>query len=119
MMESGSTAQGRKRHRGQQFAARYGHNVPSSSQVTTQSKPLLLNDKLAVSEFLAQRFRDLQQSGCKVCAKAFVKKIEPKKQTNHPYTGKEARAPKWWPLPDKKGLGVRHREPDHLLKPGR
>jgi len=76
---------------------------------------LVIGDEEEVEKFYCQRFRDMQQSSCKVIGKAFVKLVEPKKQTHYPYTKGEAQAPSWWPL-DKK---VRHREPDHLLKPGK
>jgi hypothetical protein len=59
----------------------------------------------------------MQQSACKIIGKAFVKLIEPKKQTYYPYTKGNAQAPPWWP--DTKGKGsVRHKEPDHLPKLG-
>jgi hypothetical protein len=70
-----------------------------------------------VEQFYNVRFKDMQQSSCKVMGKAFVKLVEPKKQTHHPYTKGDAKAPPWWP----KSTGdnhVRHREPDHLLRPG-
>lgn len=59
----------------------------------------------------------MQQSACKVMGKAFVKLVEPRKQTHHPYTGGNDKAPSWWPPTIGEGA-VRHKEPDHLLKPG-
>lgn len=44
--------------------------------------------------------------------------MEPKKQTHFPYTKGADAAPPWWP-PTKGDEHVRHREPDHLLKPER
>ncbi|KAJ5976595.1 hypothetical protein N7481_010302 [Penicillium waksmanii] len=69
-------------------------------------------------------FQNIQQTNCRVLAKAYVKLVEPQKQVNHPYNGRKVVAgevqqlcpeeckPAWWP-PE-----VRHREPDHLLKAG-
>lgn len=89
--------------------------------LTSRVRNLRIGDTEEVTKFLESRFRDLQQAACKIIAKAFVKVVEPKKQTNHPYTGGAERAPKWWPplpSPNRTG-GVKHREPDHLLKPER
>jgi hypothetical protein len=94
--------------------------VPTS---ISNSRQLRIGDTEEVSKFYAQRFKDLQQSACKVIAKAFVKAIEPKKQTNYPYTKGLERAPPWWPpMPpggEKHEKCVRHKEPDHLYKKGR
>ncbi|ENH70668.1 hypothetical protein FOC1_g10012602 [Fusarium oxysporum f. sp. cubense race 1] len=51
-------------------------------------------------------------------AKAWVKAVEPKKQSTHPYTGSDEKAPDWWPKPwgPTKEDKVRHKEPDHLYK---
>lgn len=71
--------------------------------------------------FYDQRFKNCQQTACKLIAKAWVKVVEPKKQTNHPYTGSEERRPDWWPAawgPSREEK-VRHKEPDHLYKKGR
>jgi hypothetical protein len=79
---------------------------------------LVIGDEAEVERFYFVRFKDMQQSSCKVMGKAFVKLVEPKKQTHHPYTKGDVKAPPWWP--DTKGENsVRHKEPDHLLKPGR
>jgi hypothetical protein len=44
--------------------------------------------------------------------------VEPKKQTHHPYTKGDEQAPSWWPNTTGPN-NVRHKEPDHLLKPGK
>jgi len=94
----------------------YGqYNEPENTVQSQKYQQLVIGDEEEVEKFYCQRFRDMQQSSCKVIGKAFVKLVEPKKQTHYPYTKGEAQAPSWWPL-DKK---VRHREPDHLLKPGK
>lgn len=89
----------------------------------THCNQLRIGNTEEVAKFYAQRFKDLQQSACKVVAKAFVKAIEPKKQTNYPYTKGLERAPPWWPpMPsggEKQEKCVRHKEPDHLYKKGR
>jgi hypothetical protein len=70
-------------------------------------------------------FQNLQQTNCRVIAKAYVKLVEPRKQVNYPYNGRkivagrtqqlepDATKPPWWPA------GVSHREPDHLPKAGK
>ncbi|TVY33082.1 Uncharacterized protein LOCC1_G008671 [Lachnellula occidentalis] len=79
---------------------------------------LVIGDEVEVGKFYFLRFKDLQQSACKVMGKAFVKLVEPKKQTHHPYTRGADKAPGWW-LPTKGENGCPHREPDHLLRPQR
>ena len=74
--------------------------------------PLLISDVGAVTTFFETRFRQMQQLTCKVVAKAWIKVIEPKKQSNFPYNRGEESKPSWWPA------GARHKEPDHLMKPG-
>ena len=87
-----------------------------SNEVTAQSgvtyRPLRISDKDAVTTFFETRFRQMQQLTCKVVAKAWIKVIEPKKQSNYPYNRGEEKKPVWWPE------GARHKEPDHLMKPG-
>lgn len=59
------------------------------------------------------RFEHLGQSVCANVLKAWIKVVEPKKQTKYPYKdkkGNEGRPPPWWPV------GMRHIEPDHLHK---
>ncbi|KAK4236406.1 hypothetical protein C8A03DRAFT_35713 [Achaetomium macrosporum] len=69
-------------------------------------------------EFYEQRFKCIQQTACKIIAKAIVKLIAPKKQANNPYTGGDLTAPAWWPKPYGPGEKdkVRHVEPDHQWK---
>lgn len=80
-----------------------------------------LGDSDAVWSFYEQRFKNCQQTACKLIAKAWVKAVEPKKQSTHPYTGSDEKAPEWWPKPwgPTKDDKVRHKEPDHLYKRGR
>ena len=83
-----------------------------------KSQTLRIGDTAEVEKFYFTRFKDMQQAACKVMGKAFVKLIEPKKQTHHPYTKGDDKKPPWWPITQGEH-GVRHREPDHLLKPGK
>lgn len=78
-------------------------------------------DTKALWSFYDQRFKSCQQSACKLIAKAWVKAVEPKKQSTHPYTGSDEKAPDWWPKPwgPTKEDKVRHKEPDHLYKRGK
>ena len=75
--------------------------------------------------YYKKAFENLQQTNCRVLAKAYVKLVEPRKQVNYPYNGRKIVAgiprqldpnetkPPWWPS------GVSHREPDHLPKAGK
>jgi len=63
--------------------------------------------------FFELRLQQMQSVVCKTIAKAWIKVIEPKKQSYHPYKLGEAAKPAWWPA------GSRHREPDHLFLPER
>jgi uncharacterized protein DUF2841 len=115
--EEDVTFRPRKRNR----FRRPGNDEDDVPAVTTGDRTgLQIGDKEAVWKFYDQRFRNCQQTACKLIAKAWVKAIEPKKQTHHPYTGKEAKAPSWWPTPwgSTKEDKVRHKEPDHLYKRG-
>jgi hypothetical protein len=85
---------------------------------TQKFEPLVIGNTKKVEDYYAVRFKDMQQSACKVMGKAFVKLVEPKKQTHHPYTKGDCKAPPWWPETSGEN-GVRHKEPDHLYKPGR
>lgn len=86
--------------------------VPVHNKVNLQ-----VGDTTAVEQLYLHRFMDMQQSSCKVMAKAFVKLVEPKKQSNHPYTKGNNMAPPWWPNTEGEN-SVTHKEPDHLKKPG-
>ncbi|KAH8910123.1 hypothetical protein BR93DRAFT_461043 [Coniochaeta sp. PMI_546] len=91
-------------------------DAPVSS--TSARKPIKIGDSDALWQFYDQRFRNCQQTACKLIAKAWVKAVEPKKQSNHPYTGSDEKAPDWWPKPwgPSRDEKVRHKEPDHLYK---
>ncbi|KJZ72822.1 hypothetical protein HIM_07766 [Hirsutella minnesotensis 3608] len=106
--------QGRKRPR-----ARHPVNEDDDVPMTVSSrKGIKVGDSEAVWSFYEQRFKNCQQTACKLIAKAWVKAVEPKKQSTHPYTGSDEKAPDWWPKPwgPTKDDKVRHKEPDHLYK---
>lgn len=83
-------------------------------------KEILASDSKQIWDFCDTRFKNLQQTACKLVAKAWIKLVEPKKQSTHPYTGSDEKAPGWWPKPwgPNKDERVRHKEPDHLYKKG-
>lgn len=93
-------------------------NVPMI--MTTVRRGLQIGNTEDVERFYDQRFKNCQQTACKLMAKAWVKAVEPKKQSTHPYTGSDEKAPDWWPKPwgPTKEDKVRHKEPDHLYKRG-
>lgn len=96
-------------------------NEGDNTTVTVSSRrSIKVNDSDALWSFYEQRFKNCQQTACKLIAKAWVKAVEPKKQSTHPYTGSDEKAPDWWPKPwgPTKDDKVRHKEPDHLYKGG-
>lgn len=112
----------RKRPRGP-LPGRRNHALNAEGpavQVVLAKRGIKIGNKDEIWKFYDQRFKNIQQWACKIIAKAWVKLIEPKKQSNHPYTGSDAKAPDWWPKPwgQLREEKVRHKEPDHLYKPG-
>ncbi|KAG6021053.1 hypothetical protein E4U41_002632 [Claviceps citrina] len=109
-----SVRQGRKRPR-PRHAVNDDEDVPMA---VSSRKGIRISDAEAVWNFYEQRFKNCQQTACKLIAKAWVKAVEPKKQSTHPYTGSDEKAPDWWPKPwgPTKEDKVRHKEPDHLYK---
>lgn len=86
--------------------------VEQSNQESTEYVALKISDSDALAQFYLTRFRQMQQQICKAIAKPWIKVIEPKKQTHRPYNRGDTSKPTWWPAE------VRHKEPDHLMKPG-
>ncbi|KAK1640536.1 hypothetical protein BDP81DRAFT_311889 [Colletotrichum phormii] len=112
----------RKRHRAGMGG---GYRRPANDDddvaivvASSSKKTLKVGDDKDLWNLYEQRFKNCQQTACKLIAKAWVKVVEPKKQTNHPYTGQDEKAPDWWPKPwgPTKEEKVRHKEPDHLYK---
>ncbi|ODV98386.1 hypothetical protein PACTADRAFT_185109 [Pachysolen tannophilus NRRL Y-2460] len=95
-----------------------GNSSTTSSNISNRYHRVLespfyvldLSDEFAVESHLEICFKELQQISCKYLAKAWIKAIEPKKQSNYPYIKGDATRPPWWPA------DVRHREPDHIRK---
>jgi hypothetical protein len=117
--DEGFTFKTRKRPRASVFR-RDMDDDDAPIPITSSKKGIKIGNSDEVWKFYDQRFRNCQQTACKLIAKAWVKAVEPKKQSNHPYTGSDEKAPDWWPKPwgptrDEK---VRHKEPDHLYKKG-
>ena len=111
---------GSKKKRSRTSVYRRGSDdMPLSVITSTKTQQLRIGDEEEVKRFYLGRFKDMQQNACKILGKAFVKLVEPKKQTHHPYTGGDAGRPLYWPF-GQPGTPeyVRHKEPDHLYKNG-
>lgn len=78
-----------------------------------RTQRLLLSDKTQVDFYFQSVFCVINQQRCKAIAKAWIKVVEPKKQSKYPYIKGEASKPSWWPS------DVVHRGSDHLKKPER
>ena len=110
----------RKRPRVNTIRRRSERSDPPMIASTAPKKGITIGDDKAVGQFYHDLLKECQQNACKLIAKAWIKAVEPKKQSTHPYTGKDEKAPDWWPKPwgHSKDEKVRHKEPDHLLRPG-
>ncbi|KGO74238.1 Protein of unknown function DUF2841 [Penicillium italicum] len=96
-----------------------GRNLDLAPQ---QRALISVKDRGLLRLYYEKIFQNLQQTNCRIIAKAYIKLVEPRKQVNYPYNGRkivegrtqqldpEATKPPWWPR------GVSHREPDHLPK---
>ncbi|KAJ5606592.1 hypothetical protein N7510_009373 [Penicillium lagena] len=93
------------------------------SNTTSDPKVVVsVRDANLLGRYYKKAFENLQQTNCRVLAKAYIKLVEPRKQVNYPYNGRKIvdgtprqldpneTKPPWWPS------GVSHREPDHLPK---
>lgn len=92
--------------------------------IGNQKTTISVQDKEFLRRYYEKVFINLQQTNCRVIAKAYVKLVEPRKQVKYPYNGRkivdgktqqlhpDETKPPWWPS------GVSHREPDHLPKAG-
>ncbi|RYP60736.1 hypothetical protein DL770_009937 [Monosporascus sp. CRB-9-2] len=108
----------RKRPRVTALRRRSERSDPPLITPTPPKKTITIGDDKAVWQFYHDILKECQQNACKLIAKAWIKAVEPKKQSTHPYTGKDEKAPDWWPKPwgANKDEKVRHKEPDHLLR---
>ncbi|KAJ5117564.1 hypothetical protein N7448_011196 [Penicillium atrosanguineum] len=92
------------------------------NSLAIQAATVPVHEKRLLRQYYEKVFQNLQQTNCRVLAKAWVKIVEPRKQVEFPYNGRkvvgsktiqfrpEETQPPWWPP------GVTHREPDHLPK---
>lgn len=119
-MDSDAAYKARKRPRSHSSRQLLNDDRDIPLTIAATKKPIRIGDTDVVWSFYQQRFKNCQQTACKLIAKAWVKAVEPKKQSHHPYTGKDEKAPEWWPKPwgPMKDERVRHKEPDHLYKKG-
>ncbi|OBT62454.1 hypothetical protein VE03_08600 [Pseudogymnoascus sp. 23342-1-I1] len=82
---------------------------------TLPNRTITIGDDTARDEFYHRCLKNIQQNGCKIIRKAWVKVLEPKKQSTYLYTKGVQKSPPWWPTvtgPNK----IRHKELDHLNK---
>ncbi|KAJ5991403.1 hypothetical protein N7522_011610 [Penicillium canescens] len=92
------------------------------NMISDKKAMVSVKDRDILALYYMKAFEDLQQTNCRILAKAYIKLVEPQKQVNYPYNGRkivamaprqfdpEMTKPPWWPS------GVSHREPDHLPK---
>lgn len=111
-----ATRERRKRSRSRPSRGSHpdGHNTAAPAQKTRR---LQISDERDIECFYLASFKEMQQDACKIMGKAFVKFVEPRKQSHYPYTKGDIGAPPWWPY-TKGDQAVRHKEPDHLRRPG-
>lgn len=96
---------------------------PKGSSSGDRIISIRVGDNARMLEYYASAFHRLQQTNCRMLAKALIKVVEPNKQSIHPYNGgkgpdgrrrdPEETKPAWWPRE------VTHKEPDHLQKKGK
>ncbi|TYJ58105.1 hypothetical protein B9479_001201 [Cryptococcus floricola] len=85
--------------------------VASSSKLPSdQDKTVFTIQPDDIVPYYEKRFSSVQQEVCKQVAKAWIKVVEPKKQSRFPYNKGDKSKPKWWPK------SIEHRAPDHLTK---
>lgn len=88
------------------------NSLNASNGSTKSYKKITIDphNKVSVKNYLYTCFEELQQIPCKLIAKAWIKIVEPKKQSKYPYKNGNSSKPYWWP-----STAV-HKEPDHLKK---
>jgi hypothetical protein len=87
---------------------------PSKWEVTTgaaqnqEGRSFEIRDTQGFIDFLEHNLYKIQQLSIKAILKLWIKAVEPKKQSHHPYKSKNgSKKPGWWPD------DVPHQEPDH------
>jgi hypothetical protein len=108
----------------QHSAASSQNNSPKHNEIDyADLQYIKIQSRDKILAYYNSAFHALLQTNCRLIAKAFIKAVEPKKQSRYPYNGgkkgpngetgdPEKSKPSWWPA------GVTHREPDHLKKSG-
>lgn len=77
------------------------------------------DDKATINLFYHYCFATIGALCMKRILKAWIKAIHDKKQVTHPYKGRDATRPDYWPaLTDNPNSNCRHIEPDHLQNKG-
>ncbi|KAI4157743.1 MAG: hypothetical protein LQ342_008042 [Letrouitia transgressa] len=76
-----------------------------------EANKIMIRNGEAVGDRYKKLINRLPQIFLKSFLKNLLKLIEPKKQSNHPYNGRELTKPGYWPEED-----CPHKEPDHLMK---
>ncbi|KAK4661746.1 uncharacterized protein QC763_707300 [Podospora pseudopauciseta] len=115
--DHGAASQRRKRPRRARASRSLEEEEVATVTAGSRKTTIMIGDSDVVRAFYERRFRLCHQILCRCIAKAFVKLMEPKKQTNHPYTKGQEAAPRWWPNdygPNR--VLLRHKEPDHIKK---
>lgn len=87
-------------------------SYPQRFQTQIPQDWLIISNTDDVTAYYETRLGQLQQTQCKEISKAWIRVVEPKKMARHPYKSAEKSKPSWWPAE------IRHKEPDHLRKPG-
>ncbi|WVN86601.1 uncharacterized protein L203_101769 [Cryptococcus depauperatus CBS 7841] len=87
-----------------------GGDSKVSSSTPSYPEYCLTLQPAEILSYFEERFAAVHQDTCKIVAKAWIKVVEPKKQSKYPYNKGENSRPKWWPK------DVEHRAPDHISK---
>jgi hypothetical protein len=102
-----------------------GFSNETHKSASDKKAAISVKDHEFLTLYYEKAFDNIQQTNCRILAKAYVKLVEPQKQVNYPYNGRKVIAgtksqldpdetkPPWWPS------RVTHREPDHLPKFGK
>ena len=95
------------------------HTLPNAEEKPKKLIQFEISDTEELRKWTVEAFEAVQQVTCRLIAKLWIKKIEPKKQSAHPYNGglpkdeeknPERTKPSYWPP------GIPHKEPDHIQK---
>lgn len=128
--------------RNKQANSNSGHDTESEDEpdepdelegAETEMRQIRICDVL--HDYYEVAWRCINQLCCKDISKAWIRTCQPRKQTSHPYNGGKSSVerskaehgylghysmPDYWPSDEdwKAGWGCRHKEPDHVRKPG-